>query len=340
MRLLMLGLLGLLGLTACAGAGRPASEAGDCAACHVDEAAAFARSRHARASQSAAFGALRARAGASGGLCDQCHRPDGPGLTCLTCHAAVGNRALSNGALVQDRAGAVLVGDERGLAAPHAVATSGFLRSSDLCATCHVVDGPGAFHEDLLTSWQHSPAGQRGVTCQGCHVSPVPGAEAARPVGRTGRPLADHRFVGLGAGADDGDALLGRGLELTVGSSGGEAHVSVVATTQGHRVLAGAAFVRGLRVAVEALDTSGAVLAGWEVRLDAQVDGGDPLVGAAVDLGLEPGGHVEGAWRLPAGARRVRACLERVEVQEALAGLLGLPPPGVRRSACVDGEVH
>jgi hypothetical protein len=322
---------------------------GDCASCHPQQAREFALSRHQSASSSATFAALRARAGSDAPLCDRCHRPDAvaPGLTCLTCHAAYGNQALRNGELLLDPSGPVQVGSAEGLSAPHAVQASGFLQSSDLCATCHDVEGPGAFHEQPFESWQRSPAAQRGLTCQACHLSPTPGQPTPRPVmpvargARTARPHAHHDFVGLGAGADQVAALLEAGLSLSLQSGGGSPRVTVTNVGQGHHALAGVGFVRQLSVEVVALSADGGAAQVASVPLDVALTRAgapevDPLAADAwQDQGLDPGESRVVPLTPPEGAQALQACLSYREVRPELAASLGVEAGLAQQAGCV-----
>jgi hypothetical protein len=341
----------------CGGSSLPAAgETGDCTACHVNEAAAFSLSRHSSAGDSAVFVALRARAGSGANFCDLCHRPDsgnGHGLSCLSCHAAIGNRERQNGRLVQELGAPIQVGDDTGLNAPHQVQSSGFLRSADLCATCHDVNGPGAFHEQPFESWESSAAAQQGLTCQACHLSPNAGRSDARPVGSVARgapanrPLADHRFIGLGSAADSANALLENGLTLSWSAAssndvGVHAQLTVQSTTQGHHLLSGAAFIREVVVLVESLDANGNATTLSSVSLAAQPTSNgaptpDPLSANGVnDQGLAP--DQERSWSIdgPLGTKQLRACLAWRTASAELTDWLGVDESPQQRAGCVE----
>ncbi len=219
---------------------------GQCGDCHQPQAQAHQNSRHARAGQGAVFRALRARAveelGApSGAFCDGCHRPavgTGFGLSCVSCHAARGNLGTANGRLVHDLSGPV-----RGTAstpAPHQTAEGGFLQSSDLCGTCHEVDGPRGFSERPFSHYQAGSAAREGLRCQDCHMSAVPGV----PDEQEQRP-AQHWLKGL----DDPEPaqLLAAGVELRiVDASAQEISVELHNRFGGHDFPDGASFLRAL----------------------------------------------------------------------------------------------
>jgi len=240
--------------------------AGECARCHEDQAKALAASRHAFASTSPVFIALRAEAirerGADmEGFCNGCHLPE-PGITCVTCHAASGNRGTKNGLLIVDLDGPVRGPfDHPDSAAPHDVRVSGFIESSDLCGTCHDVDGPPGFHERPFEHWTRSPAASRGVICQTCHMGPVPGDPTATR--RTGsaaslpdlpvRSLSEHHPIGLDD--DDPVPLMSAALRLSIEvASPSLVNVRVENKGDGHPLPVGASFLREIWVSLSVDD--------------------------------------------------------------------------------------
>jgi hypothetical protein len=160
-----------------------------CASCHALEAEEHALSKHARAEESKLFLALRDRAGTE--FCDSCHRK----ITCIDCHAAVGNEAVKNGLLIFDRDGPVRGPSGAAPGAPHATERSEYLLSADLCGTCHEVAGPAGFSESPFTHWRSSPAAARNVTCRECHATHrrgVPYGEGVRLSFRGDALAIDH----------------------------------------------------------------------------------------------------------------------------------------------------
>jgi len=335
-------------LAGCGASIPSAKQIGDCKACHPTQSNEFARSRHRDAAGSPAYLALKARAGSNAGLCERCHRPDAaaPGLTCLTCHTAVGNRETQNGQLLLDPDGAVQVGSAVGLRAPHRVAAGGFLRASELCATCHDVQGPGAFHEAPFESWQRSPAGQGGVSCQACHMSPTPGAPGTRPMiavaagMRDERPHASHAFVGLGAEPGAALGLLARGIELRLTRDGGAATLEIANVGEGHHDLAGAGFIRELQAVVEQLQPDGGARTLSKMPLDVSLTQGgaptfSPLTADAwTDRGLDPE-DVRALSVGDAGEGVLRGCLVYARVRPELSALLAIAPSPEVEGNCV-----
>lgn len=232
-----------------------------CGSCHSEVAADHRASRHAQTRTSDVFRALRERAeedlGAAGAaFCDGCHVPphgDSDGLTCVTCHAAVGNEGTENGKLVLDLEGPVRGPTGRADDAPHAVEKSGFLMSSDLCGTCHDAKGPAGFSETPYLAWKSSPAAEEGVTCKECHMRSSPG--------RAGAGAGSHRIVGFddlppddehGAGAELAARVLTLDIHLQKeATSSPTIEVVVHHEGTGHPFPTGATFLRELWVSLE-----------------------------------------------------------------------------------------
>lgn len=56
------------------------------------------------------------------------------------------------------------------------------ISTASFCGSCHDVLQPGNFRlEDAFSEWKHSPAAEKGATCQDCHMGNIPGALAADP---------------------------------------------------------------------------------------------------------------------------------------------------------------
>ncbi|MFO0606236.1 MAG: hypothetical protein U0324_23885 [Polyangiales bacterium] len=293
-------LLLALALTGCGAA--PVAEArpdAECATCHAGHAAAFATSAHARAAESELFRALAARADApTRSFCDRCHAPHKApgerGVGCVTCHAAVGTRGVSNGRLVAGDPDVMLGGFDAIPTAAHGSRRAAFTRSADLCGACHEVAGPGALVETPYSEWSRSPAAAVGVTCADCHMASTPGTSAARPqepaaTGGPPRPLSDHAFVG--PEHPRAGELLGRAAAIELAVHGRDAAsidvaVTVVNRNSAHALPSGARFAREVWVEVAAVDarggrhvvTGGLDADGAPLREDARIELGDPAV--------------------------------------------------------------
>lgn len=187
-----------LALAACQPGGEPlpyGESAAECGACHTTQHDAFAASSHAASARSPVLEALLPRVEAAWGShargrCESCHAPrhaeGDEGVTCLSCHAAVGNRAERDGLLVVDP-GPGLAGPSHDAVSPaHGTRPSTLLASPSLCGTCHEVTGPSLFVEPTLGEHLASPAFADGEHCMDCHM-PLLEPDARR----------DHGFVGL-----------------------------------------------------------------------------------------------------------------------------------------------
>lgn len=259
-----------------------------CVDCHVEQAEAFASSPHASAGRSEVFLALREDDG-----CDTCHRPAEDGLVCVTCHAAVGNRHTSDGALLHDLLGGVQAPVDGGFGGPHFVDRSGFLEDAALCGTCHDATGPPAFVERPYLHWLESPAAAVGETCQDCH--------SGHDMAVSTDPIAwFSQVLDLGR---DGD------------------RVWVQHTGRGHRLPDGAAFLRQLEVVSDAFDEP------WLLSPQPALDGvpvaSPRLANGQVGAGLAPGERRERA--LPAGTGAIDVCVVYHRYAPGLLDELGLP---------------
>ena len=340
------GLLSTLCLAAC---GVPADSVAavqdQCQDCHPDQATAMATGVKAQAADSALFQALRAEVQAELGagavaLCDRCHTPEvgtDHGLSCATCHAAVGHQAPENGLLIFDLRGPVRgptgQADPR---APHAVAAGGIANDSALCGTCHDVTGLAGFEESPYAHWSASPAAAAGTGCVDCHMSPVPGEDRALHAEVTGpaadlddlapRSLADHRFVGLNGDPEQAVALLARAVELELTLQGDEVRVLVHNRNAGHALPDGASYLRELWV--EVADDSGPLdpptWLSTRLTRDGQEVASPTLADTQVRGAVEPLGSLE--LLLPRATGTVRACLYFRAIRPDLLEHLGLDP--------------
>lgn len=291
-------------------------------------------------------------------FCDGCHRPatgTSEGLSCESCHSAVGNSATLNAQLRWDPSAPL--SSARSDSAPtsaHRTRQHGFLSSSELCGSCHEVRGPGAFHETPFSEWQRSPAAQSGIQCVHCHGGPTPGLPDARPSlpaasdpsqPTPARARTDHRFVG----PDDSDlaaaaALIERSALVTLSREGDELLVTVTHRGLGHALPTGVRAVRELWIEVSEQSASGQVtvrsgmldergeLPAYDAaaRMDFhdELSGDDPLTASIVRVrALDPGASRTGRFRISAAAARVGVRLRyRAQSQR------------LRRSLALDGD--
>lgn len=249
-----------------------------CGTCHAEQLDAFETSPHAQSSRSPVLAAMLPRVEEAWGLaararCESCHAPQhaegDDDVTCLSCHAAVGNRAERDGRLVID--------PTPGLAGPFADADAGhahgtrpstFLATPSLCGTCHEVTGPELFVEPTLTEHLASPAFADGEHCADCHMPAIDDGPIAVGAERV-RARRDHSFVGVDPpwGASPEDAaiaaertrvLLASALDLRAHEADdGAIVIEVENIARGHDVPTGIAMLRDLGVDAVWIDERG-----------------------------------------------------------------------------------
>lgn len=167
-------------------------------------------------------------------FCIQCHTPIGTvmgerfdlpnkdrspismaGVSCEVCHSMETSHGQAQ-AFFELKPGATLYGPHgKGDAADPPLAQNEFhnaaqrdvFKSSQLCQQCHEVIVPNGLRlQETYTEWKNSPWAKEGVTCQSCHMGPVPGKPSERPSGEIAqvagadlpaRPLSDHSFIGV-----------------------------------------------------------------------------------------------------------------------------------------------
>jgi hypothetical protein len=226
---------------------------------------------------------------------------------------------------------------------------SPFQRDSRLCAACHEGVVFGVHVYSTYSEWQVSPAGQRGVPCQQCHMpAAAPHTNVAAGHGgheREPRTLANHAFF-------DGSqvAMLRRCLSLTVTpqleTAGAVVNVTVRVDGAGHRVPTGLPD-RHLVLTVEGLDADGATVAATDgpslptvaglalsgrlyAKLLRNFDGRSPAPfwradPEFTDTRLTPGQPDASTYRFPAGVVRVRARLVYRRFWPEVAAVKGWP---------------
>jgi hypothetical protein len=250
------------------------ANADQCGSCHTDQQAALDTSAHGP-ERTPLFSKLHDAADSA--ACDSCHTPEPglhPGLDCTTCHAAVGNAGEGAGQVVLDWSGPVR-GPSGAAGGPHDTEKSAFLRSGELCGTCHDVDGPTGFVETTFTEWSESPMAEAGVTCVDCHFS-------------------NHRLRGLQA---DGAALVADTLLLEAT----DAQLFLTNRNAAHAVPAGAAWSRRL---VLELDVGDPIVLSPRLSRDGRtID--SPLRADRVESRSLDAGETR-SWPWPEGATTAR----------------------------------
>ncbi len=165
------------------------------------------------------------------------------GITCDFCHTVVEVDMDKAGHPFELQPGKVKRGPLQFSRSPfHQTAYSALHRASPLiCAACHELrNAQGVLVLSTYSEWKEGPYPARGVPCQDCHMSLVPGAIVRDDLkGQSLRIVNLHRLVG-----GSGPGQLRRGLDLkieSVASDGGSAQVSVVVANvaAGHSVPGG-----------------------------------------------------------------------------------------------------
>ncbi|MBX3438825.1 MAG: hypothetical protein KF861_15125 [Planctomycetaceae bacterium] len=230
------------------GSVRPLSEvdfpsAHQCKGCHPKQFDEWSRSPHAYAQKSPVFEAftltmLERTSGTVGTFCTRCHTPQGvalgetgltrnrhrsrlamEGITCVVCHRRSHKHGRVNvqffiqpGELMTTCQygpfdDPVYTEQER-----HPAEGQAFIRTSMFCGSCHDVTNPeGLRLEEAFSEYRNGPAAAKGITCQECHMGPIPGVPVKpddRPCGYAAvvpnadpsqlrlRPLTNHSFCG------------------------------------------------------------------------------------------------------------------------------------------------
>lgn len=335
--LLVGALLG--GCTSDVGPPPAGATAAECGACHPVQHEEWSASRHASSGRSPVYTAMlpavrEAWGAGAEARCVGCHEPahsDDRVITCVSCHAAVGNRRTADGALVLDTtlppAGPFGDGEP-----PHGARPSTFLSAPELCGTCHQVTGPALFDEPTYDEYLASPVAEVGLGCADCHMPSLPAAPIADGAPRS-RRRRSHRFDGVdpawGAGPEarrDAEAraaaLLAEALSLRVEPAPDGFDVVLENTGAGHHVPTGLGLLRDLWVDVVVDgDPYPRVLElghrptrnGAPVPLPTQADGFEPRA-------LAPGEQL----RARVGGREVEATLRARAVRHDALEALGL----------------
>lgn len=145
--------------------------------------------------------------------------------------------------------GKIKYGPRPGLVSPHyETRESAFLRSAELCGTCHSEKSPfDVWVKATHLEWKEGPYGKAGIVCQDCHMPKAPGRSA-----KMGEQLADVRQH-LFHGAHDPGKLAGV-IEVRIHPEVREAEpgdtlkltATVVNAKAGHMVPTGSAEERKL----------------------------------------------------------------------------------------------
>ncbi len=119
------------------------------------------------------------------------------GVTCEVCHNITGSTepVPFNFSFVL-KPGGPKTGRRQGTKTKHhGISYSPFLRSAELCGTCHDELSPyGAWVKETYREWRAGPYSKEGVRCQDCHMYHAEGKNALG--GKTYPDVAQHVFHG------------------------------------------------------------------------------------------------------------------------------------------------
>jgi hypothetical protein len=239
----------------------PYTPAEECGACHEAIHHSWSEGRHAGAASGNAFIASLNRAaeqGAERGDCLWCHAPttlvtgdialrdpvSREGVTCDFCHTVTDVDLTRPGHPFELDPGDVKRGPFKfSESVGHGTEYSTLHKSSPLlCAACHEYsNAAGVAVLSTYSDWKSGPYPLRGVTCQECHMAPVPGTTVKKGMAAPSliRVINLHRVVGGSTRSQ-----LDRGLDLKISSmsrSGGSTSLTVAVTNvaAGHPVPGG-----------------------------------------------------------------------------------------------------
>ena len=183
------------------------------------------------------------------------------GVSCEICHSITGSAGKEPFNFSYEiEPGEVKYGNRRDARAKfHETKYSAFVRSPELCATCHDEQSPyGAWVKETYREWKASPYGQKGIRCQDCHMYYAPGKSAT--AGKQRNDIAHHVFHGPHfknklAGAVDIALYTNRG-EVTRGATT-EIRAELFNGKVGHSIPSGSSEERMLWLEVKATDGKG-----------------------------------------------------------------------------------
>ncbi len=183
------------------------------------------------------------------------------GVSCEICHSITGSTEKEpfNFSYVIEP-GKVKFGPRGdGRSSFHGVKYSEFIRSSELCATCHDEQSPyGAWVKETYREWKAGPYANEGTRCQDCHMYRAPGKSAIG--GKPRADIAHHAFHGAHfpnklAGAVD-IALYANVNQITPGSSM-KVRAELFNGKVGHSIPSGSSEERMLWLEMVAIDAKG-----------------------------------------------------------------------------------
>lgn len=222
-------------------------------------------------------------------------------VSCDLCHTMVGfsgDTPYNFNYIVSP--GKVKYGPRPGLVSPHhETRESAFLRSAELCGTCHNEKSPfDVWVKATHLEWKEGPYGKAGIVCQDCHMPKAAGRSA-----KMGDQLGDVRQH-LFHGAHDPGKLAGV-IEVRIhpevreGEPGETVKLTatIVNAKAGHMVPSGSAEERMLWLHVEAVDAKGRT---YHLPVDKKgFAGEDFTIASATALAYQDIGDIKGLANFP-----------------------------------------
>ena len=323
-----------------------------CASCHVSQGESFARSAHGQSAESPVFRGLLPHVEEAWGdegrrQCVGCHSPSHlpvearaeahPGIACVSCHAAIGNRGTRDGRLVIDLNAPLDGPFGDGQSPAHRSQSRGFVSDAQLCLTCHELTGPELFVESSAAEYARAVERVNAPRCVECHMPALePGPIALGS--ETLRPRRSHAFVGPTPPVQtDGESLAEYAASLR--TLFGDERVLLELTREddvllarltnarlGHDLPTGSAFLRSLRVDVS-FDHGAEVRGVIELGDVPMRDGAPRALPTDADriehVRIAPGESREARISIPEGAHLARAALSLRAYRETVLDALG-----------------
>lgn len=218
------------------------------------------------------------------------------GVSCEICHSITGSTEKEpfNFSFVV-KPGKVKFGPRGdGRSSLHSVEYSKFIRSPELCATCHDEQSPyGAWVKETYREWKAGPYAKEGIRCQDCHMYRAPGKSAIG--GKSRVDVAHHAFHGAHfpsklAGAVD-IALYADANQITQGSTI-KVRTELFNGKVGHSIPSGSSEERMLWLEMVAIDAKGKT---YDLALDKKnFQGEEHTISNAKTLAYQAMGEIMG----------------------------------------------
>jgi nitrate/TMAO reductase-like tetraheme cytochrome c subunit len=183
------------------------------------------------------------------------------GVSCEICHSITGStekEPFNFSYTIQP--GKVKLGSRSdGISPFHDIKYSEFLRSPELCATCHDEQSPyGAWVKETYREWKAGPYAKEGARCQDCHMYRAAGKAATG--GKSRADVAHHAFHGAHVAsklAGAVDIALYANADRIIPGSRIEVRATLFNGKTGHYIPSGSSEERMLWLEVTAIDAKG-----------------------------------------------------------------------------------